>query len=126
MPQKQIVNPLPPQPGAILSPAVRFGNLVFTAGMVGVGADGKLAPTLQEQAKLTLDNLKAALEAAGTSLDNVLKVTGFLANLDDRPAFNEVYKAYFPTDPPARTCIQGGYLGDGVLLEVECVACIPD
>jgi 2-iminobutanoate/2-iminopropanoate deaminase len=110
----------------MLSPAVRFGHLVFTSGMVGRDpATGELGEDIQAQARQTLTTLQTALEAAGSSLDNALKVTGFLANLDDRPAFNEVYREFFPVDPPARTCIQGGRLGEGVLVEVEVVAGIP-
>ena len=58
-------------------------------------------------------------------MDNVLKVVALVANIDDRPAFNDIYKTYFPTNPPARTCVQAGRLGPGILVEVECVACIP-
>ncbi|MHB1004731.1 MAG: RidA family protein [Chloroflexota bacterium] len=126
MQQKEIINPTPPKPGAVLSPAVRFGNLVFTSGMVGVDEAGALPPTLEEQSRNTLDALKAALEAAGTSTDNVLKVLAMLAHIEDRPRFNEVYRQYFPIDPPSRSCIEVGSLGPGVLVEVECVACIPN
>ena len=126
MPKKEIINPQPPKPGAILSPAVRFGDLVFTSGMVGADAAGNFPDSIQEQARLTLDSLKVALEAAGTSTDNVLKVLAFLADIEDRPAFNEVYRTYFPQNPPARSCVQIGGLGKGVLVEVECVACIPE
>ncbi|MCL4466203.1 MAG: RidA family protein [Chloroflexi bacterium] len=125
MPKKEIINPRPPTSGAILSPAVRFGNLVFTSGMVGADAASNLPDSIQEQTRLTLDKIKAALEAAGASMDNVIKVLGFLANIEDRPAFNEVYKDYFPNNPPARSCLEIGSPGKGVLVEVECVACIP-
>jgi 2-iminobutanoate/2-iminopropanoate deaminase len=80
---------------------------------------------IHSQGRQTMVNLQVTLEAAGTSLDNALKVTAFVADLADRPAFNEVYCEFFTGDPPARTCIQGGSLGDGVLVEVEVVAGIP-
>jgi 2-iminobutanoate/2-iminopropanoate deaminase len=121
--KKEVIHPDESSKGSILSPAVKYGNLVFTSGMVGRDPKtGEIGDDIQSQARVTLDNIKAALEAAGSSLDQVLKVTGFLANLDDRPAFNEVYKTYFTTDPPVRTCIQGGRLGDGILVEVDVVA----
>ncbi|MHB1005487.1 MAG: RidA family protein [Chloroflexota bacterium] len=85
-----------------------------------------MPPNIKEQSRLTLETIKAALEAAGSSMDNVLKVLALVADINDRPAFNEVYKSYFPNNPPARTCVQAGKLGEGVLVEVECVACIPD
>jgi 2-iminobutanoate/2-iminopropanoate deaminase len=126
MPRKEIVNPTPPKPGAVLSPAVRFGNVVFTAGMVGFDSEGALPPTIEEQARNTLDSLKTALEAAGASMGDVVKVLALLAHIEDRPRFNEVYKRYFPANPPARSCFEVGSLGPGVLVEVECVACVPD
>lgn len=126
--QREIIRPEGAAPNPILSPAARFGNLVFTAGMVGTDpATGALAGSdIASQGRQTMRNLQAALEAAGTSLDHALKVTAFVADLDDRPAFNEVYREFFQTEPPPRTCIQGGRLGDGILVEVEVVAGIPD
>jgi 2-iminobutanoate/2-iminopropanoate deaminase len=85
-----------------------------------------MSSDIREQSRQTLRNIEGALTTAGTSLEHVVKVTGFLANLDDKDAFNEVYLEFFPSDPPARTCIQGGRLGDGILVEVEAVAGIPE
>jgi 2-iminobutanoate/2-iminopropanoate deaminase len=112
----------------VLSPAVRFGNLVYTAGMAGRDvATGQLtSDEIQGQARQTLKNITAVLEAAGASLHDVLKATCFLQNLDDRPAFDDVYREFFAVDPPSRTCIQAGRLGPGVLVEVEVVAGISD
>lgn len=108
----------------VLSPAARFGNLVFTSGMVGTDpSTGELVgQDVRSQGRQTMHNLQTALEAAGTSLANALKVTAFVAELDDRPAFNEVYAEFFEGDPPPRTCIQAGRLGPGILVEVEVVA----
>jgi 2-iminobutanoate/2-iminopropanoate deaminase len=111
----------------VLVPAVRYGELVFTSGMIGrAPTTGELvAGDIRAQARQTMDNLRDVLQAAGTSLDLALKVTAFLADLEDRPGFNEVYREYFTEDPPARTCIQGGRLGEGVLVEVEVIAGVP-
>ena len=117
-----------PQPTAPLSQATRFGNLVFVSGSVGRSPETGELPEggIKEQARQTLENIKSVLEEAGTSLDNVLKVTCYLKDLADRPGFNEVYGSYFPKDPPARTAFQAGGLGSGVLVEIETIACIPD
>lgn len=125
--QRQIIRPDGFAPNTILVPAVRFGDLVFTAGMIGHDpSTGEIVgDDIQTQGRQTMVNLQAALNAAGTSLDNALKVTAFVADLADRPAFNEVYTEFFANDPPARTCIQGGSLGEGILVEVEVVACVP-
>jgi 2-iminobutanoate/2-iminopropanoate deaminase len=109
---------------AHLSRAVRFGDMVFVAGMVGTDpATGKLAgEDIASQARQTMDNIKAALEAAGASMDDVLKMTCYLAKFDDKNGFNEVYVSYFKQDPPARACFAVGDLGPGVLLEIETIA----
>ncbi len=125
--QRKIIRPEGFTANPILVPAVKFGNLVYTAGMVGHDpATGEMVgDDIRSQGRQTMVNLQAALESAGTSLDHALKVTAFVADLADRPAFNEVYVEFFPGDPPARTCIQGGFLGEGVLVEVEVVAGVP-
>jgi 2-iminobutanoate/2-iminopropanoate deaminase len=126
--KREIIRPEGVPINPVLSPAARFGNLVFTQGMVGTDpANGELAgDDIRSQGRQTMQNLQATLQAAGTSLDNALKITAFVANLDDRPAFNEVYVEFFEGDPPPRTCIQGGRLGPGILVEVEVVAGIPE
>ncbi|MBA2521578.1 MAG: RidA family protein [Chloroflexia bacterium] len=127
MAKREIIQPAGTTPNPILSPVAKFGNIVFTAGMVGTDpATGKMAgDTIEAQGRQTMENLKVALEAAGTSLDNALKVTGFVSKLEYRTPFNEIYKEYFTGAPPVRTCIEG-FLGDGVLVEVDVVACIPE
>ena len=110
------------------SQATRFGQLVFTSGSVGRDpGTGQMAGTdIKSQAQQVMENLKAILEAAGTSLDNVLKATCYLRDIGDFAGFNEVYFSYFTSNQPARTCTQAGALGSGVLVEVDMVACIPD
>lgn len=128
MAKREIIVPEGTKSNPILSPVAKFGNIVFTAGMVGTDpATGQMAgDDIESQGRQVMENLKAALEAAGTSLDNALKVTGFVSKLEYRTPFNEIYKEYFKdVAPPVRTCIEG-YLGEGVLVEVDVVACIPD
>lgn len=127
MATKEVIYPAGTGPGGILSPCVRYGNLVFTAGMVGRDpVTGDMPSTIEEQSRNTMENLKAALEAAGTSMDYVLKASCFVADLNDRPAFNEVYTTYFGDDPPVRTCVQAGSLGPGILVEVDFIAGVPE
>lgn len=122
MPTRETINP---EPGALFSPAIRFGNLVFTRGIIGLEADGTPAPDVRSQARICMEQLKTLLEDAGTSIDNSLKVLAFVVDLKDRAVFNEVYREYFAADPPARSCVAVSDLGEGVLLEIECIAGIP-
>jgi 2-iminobutanoate/2-iminopropanoate deaminase len=126
--KREIIRPEGAPVNPVLSPAARFGNLVFTSGMVGTDpATGELVgDDIRSQGRQTMQNLQTTLQAAGTSLDHALKVTAFVAQLEDRPAFNEVYGELFESDPPPRTCIQGGRLGPGILIEVEVVAGVPE
>ncbi|ODS38584.1 MAG: hypothetical protein A7316_07715 [Candidatus Altiarchaeales archaeon WOR_SM1_86-2] len=81
--------------------------------------------SIEDEARWTLDNLKAILEAAGSSLDNVLKVTVYIKNIDDFDKFNEVYGEYFKADKPARTALQAGKLPMDIKVEIDAVAYIP-
>jgi 2-iminobutanoate/2-iminopropanoate deaminase len=76
------------------------------------------------QTERVLENLKSVLEAAGTSLDNVLKTTVFLADIADFPTMNEVYARYFPDTPPARSTIQAARLPRDARVEIDCIAAI--
>ena len=105
------------------SQAIVCGGLVFTSGQIPldpatgsvVGAD------IREQAEQVMKNLRAVLEAAGSSLEHAVKTTCFLADMADFAVFNEVYAAYF-TSNPARSCVAVKALPKGVLVEVEVVA----
>lgn len=110
-----------------LSRVVRFGNLVFVSGTSGRDpVTKKLAgEDIASQAKQALENIKAALKVAGASMEDVLKMTCYVANLADKKSFDEVYVSYFPKDPPARACVQAGALGAGVKVEIETIAGIP-
>ncbi|MDR9381364.1 MAG: Rid family detoxifying hydrolase [Natronomonas sp.] len=113
----------PPAAGAY-SQATTDGGLIFTAGQVALTPDGdSLADECVEvQTERALDNLAAVLEAAGSGLDNVLKTTVFLADIDDFDAMNEVYGGYFDAEPPARSAVQAGGLPLGMAVEIEAVA----
>lgn len=102
---------------------VRMGNLFFSSGLTGVRPD---ATDIRAQTHNILKQQKANLEALGSSLENVIKVTAFLADVKThKPAFNEVYAQYFPKDPPARTALGAIFPDTQTLVEIELVAWIP-
>jgi 2-iminobutanoate/2-iminopropanoate deaminase len=103
------------------SPAVKAGRFVFVSGQVG--DDQKT--DVKIQTRQTLEKIKSLLEEAGTSLDNVVKCTVFLADLNDYSSMNEVYGEYFPENPPARACVEVARLVRDLKVEIEAIACIP-
>jgi 2-iminobutanoate/2-iminopropanoate deaminase len=108
------------------SQAVKTDGFVFTSGVIPVDpATGRVVDgQITEQATQVMENLKSVLDAAGSSLAQVVKTTCFLANLDDFATFNGIYGSYFDTDPPARSTVQVARLPLGVLVEVESVALV--
>lgn len=111
-------------PGAIgpYSQAVKTGNLLFTSGQIAINpATGNVeAETIEGQTKQVCENIKAIVEAAGASMDKVVKTVCFLADIADFGEFNEVYAEYF-TSKPARSCVAVKDLPKGVLCEVETI-----
>ncbi len=110
------------------SQGVKAGDFVFTAGQAGVDpATGKLVEGgVGEQTRQVLNNIQAILEAAGTSLDRVVRVGVFLQDMADFQAMNAVYAEFFPPDknPPARTTVQAAKLPLGALVEIDAVALV--
>lgn len=108
------------------SQAIRVDSSVFTAGQLGMDpTSGELVDGgIQAQARQALENLAAVLDAAGTSLDNVVKTTVFLANLDHFAAMNQVYAEFFPDGPPARSAVQVARLPLDALIEIEAIAIV--
>jgi 2-iminobutanoate/2-iminopropanoate deaminase len=123
--KRQTVSVQGRQPSPILSPAVRAGELVWTAGHVGSDPrTGEMPDGIEAQTRNTLDALKAALEAAGSSMRSVVKVNVYLTDIGLRPQFNQIYLEYFPEDRPARTAIGNAGFDGNTLVEVECVAVV--
>jgi 2-iminobutanoate/2-iminopropanoate deaminase len=106
------------------SAAVKAGNFVFTAGQLGIDPDsGEFVPGgIEAQTKKALENLSAVLDAAGTSLANVVKTTVFLDNMDDFSDMNGIYGQFFTENFPARSAVQAAKLPKGGLVEIEAVA----
>ena len=112
-------------PGAVgpYVQATKLGNMVFCSGQLGIDvATGKIPATVEEQAHCSMKNLGAILAEAGSDYSKVLKTTIFLADMNDFAAVNEIYKSYFGTEFPARSCVQVAKLPLGGLVEVECIA----
>jgi 2-iminobutanoate/2-iminopropanoate deaminase len=113
-----------PFQGAPYSQAIKAGGLVFVAGQVSLKPGDKeiSGETIQEQTEQVLVNLRAILEAAGTSLDRLVKTTVFLQNLDDFQGMNEVYAQHVGELPPARSTVEVAKLPSGALVEIEAIA----
>jgi 2-iminobutanoate/2-iminopropanoate deaminase len=122
---KRIVRPDagPPAKGPY-SPAVIAGDLVFLSGQIPLNpATGEIdRGDIADQARLVFENISVLLEAAGTSLSQVVKTTIYLTDIADFGKVNEVYAGYFGPDFPARTCIQAANLPLGAKIEVEVIA----
>ncbi len=109
-----------------LSRAVRAGDFVFLTGQIPF-KDGSVMTegTVEEQTRAVLEDIRATLELAGCSMDDVVKAMVWLRERGDFPGFNEVYAEYFPHDPPARSAVVSELLVD-VRVEVEVIAYSPE
>ncbi len=105
------------------SQAVRYGDLLFVSGMLGMDPKtGEMAGAgIETQAIRVLENLKAVIEAAGMGLKNVLKSTVFLKDMNDFAKFNEIYGRYFPEAPPARETVQVAKLPRDAAIEISVI-----
>ena len=115
------------KPTAPYSQAVKVGNIVYIAGACGddpatdqIMGNGDI----KIEAKYALENIKAAVEAAGGTMENIVKMNVFVKDIKMMKDFNEVYKTYFPVDPPARIAMQITDLAGGANLEIDGVAII--
>ena len=113
-------------PGAIgpYSQAIKTGGMVFCSGQIPIDpATGEFVSNdVVEQTEQVLKNLSAVLDAAGTSLGNVVKTTVFLADMGDFAAMNEVYGRYFSENKPARATVQAARLPKDARVEIDCIA----
>ncbi len=125
--QKEIISTKDaPQAIGPYSQAVRFNNLIFVSGQIPIKPEtGKiLKGNIKEQTRLILKNLSTILAAGGSSLDNVLRTTIFLTDLENYPVVNKTYAQYFNDLPPARSTVQVAKLPMDAQIEIDAIACI--
>ena len=108
------------------SQAVKTGGMVFCSGQIPIDvATGEFVSNdVAEQTEQVLKNLSAVLEAAGTSLNNVVKTTVFLSDMNDFAAMNEIYAKYFSENKPARATVQAARLPRDAKVEIDCIAVV--
>jgi len=122
---EMIRTPKAPQPNLPYSQAVKLGNLVYTSGTLPFRPDGTFVEgTFEEQLHQVFANLEAVLEAAGTSLQHVVKTTVFLKDMNDFAELNDIYGSYFTAHLPARSTVEVARLPKDALVEIELVAAV--
>ena len=121
-----IISEKAPRPVGPYSQAIKVGNLVFVAGQGPVDPKtGKIVSgDIQEQTKQTFKNIEAILNAAGLTLEHVVKVSVFLKNIGDFSRMNEIYATLFKREQPARTTVQASLPLEGMLIEADVVASV--
>lgn len=113
---------------ATLSPGIRIGDMLYVSGQLPRNVLGTrmLDSTIQEQTRTALENVKAVVEAAGSTMANVVKCTVFMTDVKEFQGMNSVYSTFWPKDPPARsTVVVAALVRADAKLEVECIAAIP-
>ncbi|EJF07041.1 endoribonuclease L-PSP, putative [Thiovulum sp. ES] len=112
-----------PQAIGPYSQAVQVGNMIFTSGQIALTPEGKFPfDTVEEQTEQVLTNLSKVLEASGSSLNDVIKTTIFLANMEDFSVINGIYEKYFGEHKPARSTVAVKELPKSALIEIEAIA----
>jgi 2-iminobutanoate/2-iminopropanoate deaminase len=113
-----------PKPIGPYSQAIKSNGFLFVSGQIALDPQSGefVGSDVRQQTERVLENLKAILEAAGSSLKHVVKTTVFLKDMNDFPAMNETYAGYFNTTPPARSTIQAARLPKDALVEIDVIA----
>lgn len=107
------------------SQATKAKGFVYTAGQIPLTPDGELVDgSVEEQTRQCLENIEAVLREAGAGLDDVVKVTVYLDDIDAFDEMNGAYREYFDREPPARSAVEAGAIPKGVALEIEAVAAL--
>ena len=120
--QRQAVVPQGQSASATLTPGIKYGDVLYVSGQLG---NSRNAPdsTIQGETQRALEKVKGVVEAAGSSMDKVLKCTVFLVNVADFQGMNQAYTKFFPKEPPARsTIVVAALVSPGAKVEIECIA----
>ncbi len=123
----KITSTTAPEPGGWYSQAFRLDNLIFTAGVTAADPVTQkiVAPgDIKQQTAQVIKNMSAVLEAANSDLEHVIKTTVFISDINMFSEFNDVYKTFFPIDPPARSTIEVGKFNHGMVVEIEAIAIV--
>ncbi len=121
--RKVIVPEKAPKAVGPYSQGIAANGFVFTSGQLPLDpATNTMPEGIKAQAKQSMDNVKAVLEAAGSGMDKIVKVTIFVKDLNDFATVNEVYGTYFGKEPPARSCVQVARIPKDALVEIEAIA----
>jgi 2-iminobutanoate/2-iminopropanoate deaminase len=122
--KEAVLTPRSPKPIGPYSQAIKANGLLFVSGQVALDPQSGefVGNDVRQQTERVLENLKAILEAAGSSLKHVVKTTVFLKDMNDFPAMNETYAKYFAAVPPARSTIQAARLPKDALVEIDVIA----
>ena len=123
-PDVEYLNP-PGVQGRPFTEAVRVGHLLYLSGKLGtIPGQGLVEGGIQPETRQTMENIKAALERYGSSMDRVVKCTVFLADIAEWGQMNEVYVTFFPEHPPARSALGASGLALNARVEIECIATV--
>jgi len=120
---RKVISVGEPVAGAPYSQGIVVGNTLYCSGCIGVDPEtGNLGAGIEEQTRLALEMIKDIVQNAGFGMDDVVKSTVFLKNLDDYTAMNDVYRTYFPENPPARETVAVAGIVREALIEISCIA----
>lgn len=112
-----------PQAIGAYEQAIVVGNMVYTSGQIGLKPNGELAgECIKDQTRQCMQNLKAVLEAAGSNLDKVIKVTIFIKDMNEFKIIDSIYGSFFDNNFPARSCVEVARLPKDVRVELEAIA----
>ena len=127
MTKQEIKTRKAPEPVGPYSQAIKAGSFIFCSGQIAIDSSTgeSVNKDIETETAFVMENLKAVLEAAGSSLDSVVKTTIFVRDINDFRRINSIYGSYFNnTSPPARATVQAAGLPKGAGVEIECIACV--